>query len=101
MSHHDQLTDLFGRPVNPQRAEDRPLRSVEQPPPDVADRPGHTITRAVLRMSGTSRAAYYAAPITRASCSCGWSAESSHPVVVVHLTEAHLIATTEPSGSGN
>ncbi|GAA4482594.1 hypothetical protein [Microbacterium panaciterrae] len=91
---NDQLVDLFGRPVSPQPLpDDRPTRSVPQPPPDLADRPGHKITREALRMSGTSRAAGYSPPIHRATCSCGWSAESSAPAAVAHMTERHLITT--------
>lgn len=68
---------------------------------------GHVITRDTLSTTAWPRALqpYYAAAhavlIHRATCSCGWSAESGAPVVVQHLTERHMAEATpeEPTGS--
>ncbi|GAB6858886.1 hypothetical protein [Microbacterium xylanilyticum] len=73
---------------------------------------GHEITRSVSWPTQWPHgvAAYWSTqrrdPQHHARCTCGWTAESSAPVVVQHLSEAHLVEATpaeasdpEPTGS--
>ncbi|GAB6857643.1 hypothetical protein [Microbacterium xylanilyticum] len=90
----EQLTDLFGRVVNPpQPTLESRLRSVPQPKPEpVPPVDGHAMTAQVLRPSGNT----YAAPIHMRVCECGRTFESSDMRVAQNLADMHLADPTLP-----
>lgn len=99
----DELRDLFNRPVQPREDLSHRLRSVPQPPQTTPTVEGHKVTRGSFQSGAWPRGwrESYGGGRSEmhhtATCSCGWSAQSTERIVVTHLIANHIATISAES----